>query len=186
MIYLDNAATTLHKPPEVAEAVKNAILTAGNAARGAHGASLSASRMVFETRSRLAELFARGPCRFHGKLDRGAEYRGLRTDFGGRSRHFDRSGAQFRAAPAVRYADARCGGRFCPRGPPRKHPIRGHGGAVPPEHKGGRLHARLQSDRKYARYCPDRRDGARARRASGDRRLADRRSGADRYAENGH
>ena len=47
MIYLDNAATTLHKPPEVAEAVKNAILTAGNAARGAHGASLSASRMVF-------------------------------------------------------------------------------------------------------------------------------------------
>ena len=57
MIYLDNAATTLHKPPEVAEAVKNAILTAGNAARGAHGASLSASRMVFETRSRLAELF---------------------------------------------------------------------------------------------------------------------------------
>ena len=57
MIYLDNAATTLHKPPEVAEAVKNAILTAGNAARGAHGASLSASRMVFETRSRQAELF---------------------------------------------------------------------------------------------------------------------------------
>ena len=57
MIYLDNAATTLHKPPEVAEAVKNAILTAGNAARGAHGASLSASRMVFETRSRLAALF---------------------------------------------------------------------------------------------------------------------------------
>lgn len=45
------------KPPEVAEAVKNAILTAGNAARGAHGASLSASRMVFETRSRLAALF---------------------------------------------------------------------------------------------------------------------------------
>ena len=57
MIYLDNAATTLHKPPEVAEAVKNAILTAGNASRGAHGVSLSASRMVFETRSRLAKLF---------------------------------------------------------------------------------------------------------------------------------
>ena len=57
MIYLDNAATTLHKPPEVAEAVKNAILTAGNASRGAHGVSLSASRMVFETRSKLAKLF---------------------------------------------------------------------------------------------------------------------------------
>ena len=58
MIYLDNAATTLHKPPEVAEAVKEAILTAGNAARGAHGASLSASRTVFETRQKLAQLFS--------------------------------------------------------------------------------------------------------------------------------
>ena len=57
MIYLDNAATTLHKPPEVAEAVKGAILTAGNAARGAHGVSLSASRTVFETRQKLAKLF---------------------------------------------------------------------------------------------------------------------------------
>ena len=57
MIYQDNAATTLHKPPEVAEAVKNAILTAGNASRGAHGVSLAASRMVFDTRARLAKLF---------------------------------------------------------------------------------------------------------------------------------
>ena len=58
MIYLDNAATTLHKPPEVAEAVKRAILTAGNAARGAHGVSLSASRTVFDTRQKLAKLFS--------------------------------------------------------------------------------------------------------------------------------
>lgn len=35
LIYLDNAATTLRKPPGVAEAVAQAILTAGNAARGA-------------------------------------------------------------------------------------------------------------------------------------------------------
>lgn len=56
MIYLDNAATTLHKPPQVAEAVKQAILTAGNAARGAHGASMRASRTVFETRRKLAQL----------------------------------------------------------------------------------------------------------------------------------
>ncbi|MDD5919033.1 MAG: aminotransferase class V-fold PLP-dependent enzyme [bacterium] len=56
MIYLDNAATTLHKPPQVAEAVKQAILTAGNAARGAHGASMQASRTVFETRQKLARL----------------------------------------------------------------------------------------------------------------------------------
>ena len=58
MIYLDNAATTLHKPPEVAEAVKQAILTAGNAARGAHCVSLAASRTVFETRQKLAQLFS--------------------------------------------------------------------------------------------------------------------------------
>ena len=56
LIYLDNAATTLHKPPRVAEAVAQAILTVGNAARGAHGASLQASRMVFRTRQKLARL----------------------------------------------------------------------------------------------------------------------------------
>ena len=56
LIYLDNAATTLHKPPQVAEAVKQAILTAGNASRGAHGASMQASRTVFETRQKLARL----------------------------------------------------------------------------------------------------------------------------------
>lgn len=50
LIYLDNAATTLRKPPGVAEAVAQAILTAGNAARGAHGASMQASRTVYETR----------------------------------------------------------------------------------------------------------------------------------------
>ena len=54
----DNAATTLHKPPEVAEAVKQAILTAGNASQGAHGVSLAASRTVFETRKKLAQLFS--------------------------------------------------------------------------------------------------------------------------------
>lgn len=57
MIYLDNAATTLRKPPAVAEAVVAALTTAGNAARGAHGASLNASRAVFETRQKLAALF---------------------------------------------------------------------------------------------------------------------------------
>lgn len=58
MIYLDNAATTLKKPPEVAEAVKTAILTAGNAVRGAHSVSISASQIVFETRKKLARLFS--------------------------------------------------------------------------------------------------------------------------------
>ena len=34
-IYLDSAATSLHKPPQVAQAVAEAICKAGNAARGA-------------------------------------------------------------------------------------------------------------------------------------------------------
>lgn len=34
LIYLDNAATTLRKPPGVAEAAAQAILTVGNAAPG--------------------------------------------------------------------------------------------------------------------------------------------------------
>ena len=46
LIYLDNAATTLRKPPGVAEAAAQAILTAGNAARGAHGASMQARQKL--------------------------------------------------------------------------------------------------------------------------------------------
>ena len=58
MIYLDNAATTLHKPPQVAEAVLHAMTTMGNAARGAHSGALEASRTVFGTREKLTRLFA--------------------------------------------------------------------------------------------------------------------------------
>lgn len=57
MIYLDNAATTLQKPQCVIDAVVNAMSTMGNAARGAHSSSLSASRVVYDTRCKLAKLF---------------------------------------------------------------------------------------------------------------------------------
>lgn len=57
MIYMDNAATTFPKPPETEEAMLEAIHTLGNAGRGAHSASLSASRLLFETRAQLAQLF---------------------------------------------------------------------------------------------------------------------------------
>ena len=57
MIYLDNAATSIHKPPQVAEAVLHAMTTMGNAARGAHSGALEASRTVFGTREKLARLF---------------------------------------------------------------------------------------------------------------------------------
>ncbi|MDO4490896.1 MAG: aminotransferase class V-fold PLP-dependent enzyme [Lachnospiraceae bacterium] len=57
MIYLDNAATTIHKPAQVVSAVAEALCSAGNSGRGVHGASLDASRIVFETRALAAELF---------------------------------------------------------------------------------------------------------------------------------
>lgn len=57
MIYFDNAATTLMKPETVAKAVYDAILTMGNAARGAHEASLSSMRTIFDTREMLCQLF---------------------------------------------------------------------------------------------------------------------------------
>ena len=57
MIYLDNAATTLHKPPQVIEAVAEAMRSAGNPARGAHGSSLQASRTVYGARAKIAALF---------------------------------------------------------------------------------------------------------------------------------
>ena len=57
MIYLDNAATTLQKPPCVAEAVVSAMGTLGNSGRGAHAGSLSAGRTIYHARETLAALF---------------------------------------------------------------------------------------------------------------------------------
>lgn len=57
MIYLDNAATTLKKPPEVGQAMLEALQTAGNPGRGAHEPTLHASRLVYGAREALAELF---------------------------------------------------------------------------------------------------------------------------------
>ena len=56
MIYLDNAATTLHKPPQVTQAVLEAMQTLGNSARGAHAGALDASRVIYTARERLARL----------------------------------------------------------------------------------------------------------------------------------
>lgn len=57
MIYLDNAATTMQKPQEVIDAVVEAMTSMGNAGRGANEASLSASRVIYDTREKLASLF---------------------------------------------------------------------------------------------------------------------------------
>ena len=57
MIYMDNAATTMYKPQEVIDAVVRAMSNMGNAGRGVNEASLSASRVIYETRERLCRLF---------------------------------------------------------------------------------------------------------------------------------
>ena len=57
MIYLDNAATTLQKPQCVIDAVVKAMNSMGNAGRGAHSNSLSASRVVYDARCKIARLF---------------------------------------------------------------------------------------------------------------------------------
>ncbi|MCI6121222.1 MAG: aminotransferase class V-fold PLP-dependent enzyme [Lachnospiraceae bacterium] len=57
MIYLDNAATTMHKPQEVIDAVVAALSSMGNAGRGVNDASLSASRIIYDTREKLCHLF---------------------------------------------------------------------------------------------------------------------------------
>ena len=57
MIYLDNAATTRQKPPQVIDAVVNDMTTMGNASRGAHGSALQAARAVYDARCKLARLF---------------------------------------------------------------------------------------------------------------------------------
>lgn len=57
MIYLDNAATTLVKPPQVIDAVVKAMGTMGNCSRGTHEEALSAARVVYSARERIAKLF---------------------------------------------------------------------------------------------------------------------------------
>lgn len=57
MIYMDNAATTLHKPASVKAAVLEAFDTMGNAGRGASEPALDASRAIYGTREKLARLF---------------------------------------------------------------------------------------------------------------------------------
>ena len=57
MIYLDNAATTLHKPQQVIDAVVHAMQSMGNCARGTHEEALDAARTVYDARVRLASRF---------------------------------------------------------------------------------------------------------------------------------
>ena len=57
MIYFDNAATTIKKPECVIKAVMDALGSLGNSGRGVHDGALSASRIIYDTRVALAQLF---------------------------------------------------------------------------------------------------------------------------------
>ena len=57
-IYLDNAATSFPKPPQVIEAVERTLReNSANPGRGGHHMSLDAGRMVMECRESLARFF---------------------------------------------------------------------------------------------------------------------------------
>lgn len=58
-IYMDNAATSLQKPPQVAQAVYEALKSQqyGNPSRGAHGYSVNAFHKVFEAKELIKKLF---------------------------------------------------------------------------------------------------------------------------------
>jgi cysteine desulfurase family protein len=57
-LYLDNAATTYPKPPEVYSAALNYMMNIGaNPGRGGHSSSLEGSRIVYKCRESLMDLF---------------------------------------------------------------------------------------------------------------------------------
>lgn len=57
MIYLDNAATTLKKPPAVWSAMRWAMRQAAGAGRSAHRPALTGAEILYDTRMLAAELF---------------------------------------------------------------------------------------------------------------------------------
>jgi len=57
-IYLDNAATSFPKPPQVYEAVDHAMRNIGGSpGRGSHRMAVESARMIFETREDVAKFF---------------------------------------------------------------------------------------------------------------------------------
>lgn len=57
MIYLDNGATSFHKPQAVYRAVERAMRTCANPGRGGYSAAMEASQQIYRCREAAAELF---------------------------------------------------------------------------------------------------------------------------------
>ncbi len=61
MIYLDNAATSWPKPPEVLKAMTDALeRSGGNPGRSGHRLSIEAARLIYQTREDIADFFNSG------------------------------------------------------------------------------------------------------------------------------
>ena len=61
MIYLDNAATSWPKPPEVLKAMTDVLVRAGgNPGRSGHALSIEAARVMYDTRETVARFFNGG------------------------------------------------------------------------------------------------------------------------------
>lgn len=61
MIYLDNGATSFHKPPQVHRAVMEAMRTCANPGRGGYGAAIAASQKLYACRETAGKLFSCQP-----------------------------------------------------------------------------------------------------------------------------
>ncbi len=57
MIYLDNGATSFHKPEQVSRAVSWALHNCANPGRGGHKAAMLGAQQVYRCRERAAEMF---------------------------------------------------------------------------------------------------------------------------------
>ena len=61
MIYLDNGATSFHKPPQVKQAVLNAMERCANPGRGGYRAAMEAARALYDCREAAGKLFHCSP-----------------------------------------------------------------------------------------------------------------------------
>ena len=61
MIYLDHAATSMHKPPQVTEAVIHAMKTCASVGRSGHSAARNAAEIAYRCRIKAAEFFEAQP-----------------------------------------------------------------------------------------------------------------------------
>ena len=57
MIYLDNGATTFHKPPSVYQAVQKAMYSCANPGRGGYAAARKAADVIYTCREQAGKLF---------------------------------------------------------------------------------------------------------------------------------